>query len=211
MTVDIVGIGKTKRQYPPAEKSNFENLHEYLGHAKRMIAYFAHGSLRSQMLSSEDAISNIATAIMFADWTWDESYTGKSGKKCSKHTYRNLRAIWAIKSYLVRQKRKSKNKIDSINISIDENGSQLCSILDSNSEPPIQNILKSELRDILEDVISCGIITNRQEKYLRSYYFDSMSYSEIGRKNGVSRQAVHDAVNRAVKSLGEALSSGEIK
>ena len=211
MTVDIVGIGKTKRQYPPAEKLNFENLHEYLGHAKRMIAYFAHGSLRSQMLSSEDAISNIASAIMFADWTWDENYTGKSGKKCSKRTYRNLRAIWAIKSYLVRQKRKSKNKIDSINISIDEDGTQLCSILGSNAEPPIQNILRSDLRDILEDVISCVIITSRQEKYLRSYYFDSMSYSEIGRKNSVSRQAVHDAVSRAVKSLEEALSSGEIR
>jgi len=211
MTVDIVGIGKTKRQYPPAEKSNFENLHEYLGHAKRIIAYFAHGSLRSQMLSSEDAISNIATAIMFADWTWDENHIGKSGKKCSKYTYRNLRGIWAIKSYLVRQKRKNKYKVDSINISIDEDGSQLCSILDGNYEPPIEKILKSELRELLEDVISCGIITDRQEKYLRSYYFDSMSYSEIGRERGVSRQAVHDAVNRAVKSLEEALSSGEIK
>ena len=163
------------------------------------------------MLASEDAISNVATAIMFADWTWDEIYVGKNGKKCSKYTYRNLRAIWAIKSYLVRQKRKSKHKIDSINISIDEDGSQLCSILEGNYELPIEKILKSELRELLEDVISCGIITDRQEEYLRLYYFDSMSYSEIGRESGVSRQAVHDAVNRAVKSLEEALSSGEVK
>ena len=148
---------------------------------------------------------------MFADWTWDENYTGKRGQKCSKHTYRTLRGIWAIKSYLVRQKRKSKNKTNSINTSIDEDGTQLCSILEGDYELPIQNILKSELRELLEDVISCGIITDQQEKYIRAYYFDSMSYSEIARKNGISRQAVHDGVNRAIKSLEETLSSGELK
>tara|TARA_R100000008_G_C3583619_1_gene170436 strand:- start:2155 stop:2790 length:636 start_codon:yes stop_codon:yes gene_type:complete len=211
MTADIVGIGKMKKKHPPAESLVFENLHEYLRHAKRMIGYFARGSLGKQMLASEDAISNVATAIMFADWTWDENYTGKRGQKCSKHTYRNLRGIWAIKSYLVRQKRKSKNKINSINTSIDEDGTQLCSILEGDYELPIQNILKSELRELLEDVISCGIITDQQEKYIRAYYFDSMSYSEIARKNGISRQAVHDGVNRAIKSLEETLSSGELK
>ena len=97
MTADIVGIGKMKKKHPPAESLVFENLHEYLRHAKRMIGYFARGSLGKQMLASEDAISNVATAIMFADWTWDENYTGKRGQKCSKHTYRNLRGIWAIK------------------------------------------------------------------------------------------------------------------
>ena len=207
MTVDIVGIGKVKKEYPPARLSEFETLYDYLGHAKRMIVYFTHGSLSKQMLSSEDAISNVATAIMLADWTWDESYIGKTGKKCTKHTYRNLRGLWAIKSYLVRQKRKNKNKIDSINKNIDEDGTQLSSILQGDSEPPIKAILKSELREILEDVISCGIITQQQEKYLRSYYFDSMSYSEIARENGVSRQAVHDSVSRAIKSLEEELSS----
>ena len=66
-------------------------------------------------------------------------------------------------------------------------------------------------KELLEDVISCGIITDQQEKYLRSYYFDSMSYSEIARKNGISRQAVHDGVSRAIKRLEETLSSGELK
>ena len=214
MTVDIVGIGKAQKKYPPAEEFEFENLHDYLKHAKKIIGYFApkiRGGLAKEMLSSEDAISNVATSIMVADWTWDKERVGKRGQKCTKHTYRNLRGIWAIKSYLVRQKRRSKYKIISVNTEIDEEGSQLYSILDSNCGLPIEKILKSVLRDILEDKLSCGIITKRQEEYLKLHYFDSMSYAEIGKKNGVSRQAVHDAVSRAIKSLNLAISLEEKK
>ena len=214
MTVDIVGIGKTQKKYPPAEKFEFENLHDYLEHAKKIIGYFApkiRGGLAKEMLSSEDAISNVATAIMVADWTWDKDRVGKSGQKCTKHTYRNLRGIWAIKSYLVRQRRKSKHRMASINAEIDDEGGQLYSVLCDNSDLPIKQILKSELRELLEDMISCGIITQRQEEYLRLHYFSSMSYADIGKRNGVSRQAVHDAVNRAIKSLSLAVSPEEEK
>ena len=67
------------------------------------------------------------------------------------------------------------------------------------------------LIELLEDMISCGIITQRQEEYLRLHYFSSMSYADIGKRNGVSRQAVHDAFNRAIKSLSLAVSPEEEK
>ena len=182
MPVDIVGIGTTQKKYPNPEEREFETLSDYLGHAQRIIGYFApriRGGLSREMLASEDAIANVANAIMIADWTWDEKYTGKNGKVCSRHTYRNLRGIWAIKSYLVRRKRRGKYPVSSINTEVDE--------------------------EVLEEIISCGIITERQEEYVRLHYFDSMSFSDIGKQHGVSRQAVHDAVTRAINKLGEQL------
>lgn len=208
MPVDIVGIGTTQKKYPKPDESKFETLFDYLGHAQRIIGYFApriRGGLSKEMLSSEDAISNIANAIMVADWTWDEKYKGKNGKACSRNTYRNLRGIWAIKSYLVRQKRRSKYPVTSINTEIDEEGGQLYSILSDESGSPLDKLLRSEMREVLEEVISCGIITSRQEEYVRLRYFDSMSFSDIGKEYGISRQAVHDAVTRAITKLGEQL------
>ena len=208
MPVDIVGIGATQKKYPNPEEREFETLSDYLGHAQRIIGYFApriRGGLSREMLASEDAIANVANAIMIADWTWDEKYTGKNGKVCSRHTYRNLRGIWAIKSYLVRRKRRGKYPVSSINTEVDEEGGQLYSILSDESSSPLDRLLHSEMREVLEEIISCGIITERQEEYVRLHYFDSMSFSDIGKQHGVSRQAVHDAVTRAINKLGEQL------
>ena len=113
MTVDIIGPSRKKKQdFPSRDNSEFEGLSEYITIAQKIISYFCprmRKGLSREMLSSEDAVSHVAEAIMMADWLWDESYIGKNGLKCSKRSYRNLRGLWAIKSYLTRRTRNKNN------------------------------------------------------------------------------------------------------
>ena len=106
MSIDIVGIGTPRKSYQPTENVNFEGLVEYLEHARRMIAHYApkfRVGLAKEMLKSEDAVSNVATAIMMGDWRWDENHASKEGRSSSKSGYRHKCVIWAIKSYLSRK------------------------------------------------------------------------------------------------------------
>ena len=61
------------------------------------------------MLSSEEAISDIASAIMCADWKFDPDRFGKTGQKKTLYSYRNQCAIWAIKSYITNKYKKASN------------------------------------------------------------------------------------------------------
>jgi hypothetical protein len=51
------------------------------------------------MLKNEEAISDVATALMYADWRFDENRKGKTGLQKTLYSYRNQCAIWAIKKY----------------------------------------------------------------------------------------------------------------
>lgn len=44
-------------------------------------------------------------------------------------------------------------------------------------------------------------LTKKQRKYLELYLEDDLGFTEIGKINNVSRQAVHDSVNKALKLL----------
>ena len=72
----------------------FDDLKVYLNLAKKTINKFG-GSLAKEMLRSEDAISDVASAIMQGDWKWDANRTGKTGQKKTRYSYRNQCAIWA--------------------------------------------------------------------------------------------------------------------
>ena len=51
--------------------------------AKKIISKFAPGfysGLRKELLSNEDAIADIASAIMIGDWRWDKDRVGFNGQ-----------------------------------------------------------------------------------------------------------------------------------
>ncbi|MDR0570564.1 MAG: hypothetical protein LBG71_05030 [Clostridiales Family XIII bacterium] len=48
-----------------------------------------------------------------------------------------------------------------------------------------------------------GLLTDRQQKIVASYYGDDMSLSEIAEEMGISRQGVHDALRKAAAALEE--------
>ena len=81
--VDIVGIGSHLIEYPPIDPKRFEDsFDKYIEIAKKVVAVFApryRPGLSEEILRSEDAISNIATAIMIADWRWNPEYKSADG------------------------------------------------------------------------------------------------------------------------------------
>ncbi|MDU4959942.1 MAG: YlxM family DNA-binding protein [Sporomusaceae bacterium] len=46
-----------------------------------------------------------------------------------------------------------------------------------------------------------GLLTPRQQNCVRMHYLEDLSLGEIADEFGVSRQAVHDILNRAVQTL----------
>jgi predicted DNA-binding protein YlxM (UPF0122 family) len=47
------------------------------------------------------------------------------------------------------------------------------------------------------------LLTDRQRDFVRLHFEEDLSFGEIAREHGISRQAVHDAVKHAEKSLEE--------
>ena len=61
----------------------FETLDTYIKLAKKTISKFGpsfYNGLSKEMLQNPDAVSDVATAIMEADWNYDPDRAGKTGK-----------------------------------------------------------------------------------------------------------------------------------
>jgi predicted DNA-binding protein YlxM (UPF0122 family) len=64
---------------------------------------------------------------------------------------------------------------------------------------------------LLEKVVRIGhlmdaygsLLTDKQQKFMRLHYEEDLSFGEVARDFGVSRQAIHDAVKHAERSLEE--------
>ena len=88
----------------------FPSLTFYTELAKKTISKFGnkmYGTLSTEMLSNEDAISDVANALMTADWKYDSNRVGAvTGQKKTRYSYRNQCAIWAIKTYASKSKKK---------------------------------------------------------------------------------------------------------
>ena len=91
----------------------YDSLSTYISLAKKTISKFApkfYKTLSHDMLANDDAVADVAHAIMVADWKYDNDRVGKTtGQKKTKYSYRNQCAIWAIKTYIT-SKYKKNNK-----------------------------------------------------------------------------------------------------
>ncbi len=54
--------------------------------------------------------------------------------------------------------------------------------------------------NLLYDIYG-SLLTKRQQEVLRLYFSDNYSLGEIAAEYGVSRQAIHDLIQRALKSI----------
>lgn len=66
-------------------------------------------------------------------------------------------------------------------------------------------IAKDENRRRLKDLMERygSLLTEKQASMVRAYAIDGLSFSEVARKSGVSRQAVHESVRSAERVLSE--------
>jgi len=219
MLLQLHGIGKQKITYKNHSNINFDPLSDYILLAKKSIAKFAntfYQGLSSKMLKDEDAISSVATAIMMADWRWDQNYQSINGTKKTKYSYRNQCAIWAIQTHISKDKKKNKrfknNKVYSLDFVLSESdeSESLHSMTEDFSTQTPDNILiekekTEQLKSIINDMLSLGCLTDRQKDYIKLYYFESYTFEKIGQKYGITREAVRQGLNKAIDIIREAL------
>jgi len=193
------------------ETKQFDTLDSYISLAKKTISKFApkfYNGLSKEMLMNEEAVSDVATAIMYADWRYDDTRTGKTGMKKTKYSYRNQCAIWAIKTYITNKYKSSNSansyKIHSLNAIKDDECISF-EIEDSKQQEPIDIIVENEystiLHDSLEELLNNPILSEKQKDQIKMYYYEDMTLSEIGKVYNISREAVRQNIKRGISLI----------
>jgi RNA polymerase sigma factor (sigma-70 family) len=208
MISQINGIGKQKIKYKDHSNMSFDTLDNYLHMAKKAISKFANkifSGLSKNMLKDEDALSHVATAMMMADWRWDDNYESKTGTRKTKYSYRNQCALWAIQTYA--SKDKNKKASYSLNHEIsNEDTSDMYSFIEDKRfvDPYIQieaNEYQENLSSIIKELISSERLSDRERDYINLYYFEGETFEKIGKRYGITREAVRQGLNKAIKLI----------
>jgi RNA polymerase sigma factor (sigma-70 family) len=176
----------------------YETLDSYMRIAKKTISKFAakmYPSLVKEMLNNDETVSEIAEAIMIADWKWDGERKGKkTGMGKNLYSYRNQCAIWAIKTYVTQKYRRSNKEkaqqdyIKSVSFSRDDDPYKII------SEKELQNNIKIDINRIIEIVP----LSEKQRDQLKLYYYEDKTLSDIGKIYNVTREAVRQNINKSL-------------
>lgn len=192
-------------------EQQFETLQTYINLAKKTISKFApsfYSGLRNELLSNEDAVSDIAQAIMTADWKWDKNRTGHEGKSKTKYSYRNQCAIWAIQTY-ISNKYKKKNMGLSLDSCYDDSGEQSQSfsanIPDRREYDPAEIVSREEeennIQTMVKNLLDSNILSDKQRDQIYSYYFDNKTLLQIGKEYGVTREAIRQNIQKGLAKI----------
>jgi RNA polymerase sigma factor (sigma-70 family) len=214
MLLQMNGIGNQKIEYKNHSEIEFDSLKEYITMAKKTISKFAnkiYTGLASKMLKDEDAISNVANAIMMADWRWDENYQNDKGTKKTKYSYRNQCALWAIQTYATKNSKRPKNvnKVYSLNHDLDnDETSDMYHFTEDKTITSPEDILmenedKTVLANLIDNLLSLECLSDRQKDYIKLYYFEDHTFDKIGKKYGITREAVRQGLNKALNIIRE--------
>lgn len=216
MLLQVNGIGNQKIEYKDHKDIQFDPLKDYLTMAKKTISKFAnkiYSGLASKMLKDEDAIAGVANAIMMADWRWDENYQNEKGTKKTKYSYRNQCALWAIQTYATKNGKRPKNvnKVFSLNHDLDnDETSDMYHFTEDKSSPCPEDILSENenhnvLSSLIDNLLSLECLSDRQKDYIKLYYFEGYTFDKIGKKYGITREAVRQGLNKALNMIREAV------
>lgn len=187
----------------------YDSLDSYLNLAKKTIAKFGprfYNGLSAEMLKNSDAVSDVATAIMYADWRFDPERSGKSGQKKTLYSYRNQCAIWAIKTYITNKYKKPQHAL-SLNFSDSESDSAIYSTMTDHSiGDPLDILIDKEEQKLLNENIDQllfqnNILSDKQKTQIRMYYMENKTLSQIGKHFGVSREAIRQSIKRALDTI----------
>lgn len=185
--IDIVRIGNLTL----GKNDKFDTLESYYTIATKLVSKYApriRNGLAQEMLNNEDAMSNIVYNIILAD----SKFNGNG----NKYGYRKDMAIYAIKKYFNRSSQNKKKYTYSIDQKFNDDTTSLSSSLEDNKLSPAQKLEISEYIDYVLDKVSA-----KQADYLKKYYLDGMSLTEIAKEKGISRQAVHNVIQLALKKI----------
>lgn len=191
------------------ENKEYSDLVEYIDMAKKTIRAFSNKicpGICKQMANSEDAIADIAYAMMCADWKYDSDRKGKiSNQTKTKYSYRNQCAIWAIQTYI---KKYLKSQFYINNLLNSEDDCNFADILqDHNQIEPVNEIINQEKTELesqlLQSIFDSDILTDTQKEKLKLYYIEGLSLAKIGKKYGVTREAIRQNIKNSISKIQE--------
>jgi len=192
------------------DNKQFESLNTYIILAKKMVSKFGptfYNGLQKELLSNEDAISDIASALMTADWKWDKNRTGFNGQSKTRYSYRNQCGIWAIKTYISNKYKKKNKKLSIDNISNEDMKSFASNIKDLSMCNPAEIVSNQEEKTILsktiESLLQSPVLSEKQRQQIYKYYFEDKTLIEIGNEYGVTREAVRQNIQKGIKKIKE--------
>jgi RNA polymerase sigma factor (sigma-70 family) len=212
----IPSIGKQKISYKDHKNINFEPMSFYINLAQKIISKMGHtffNGLSKEMLKNEDAISFVASSIMMGDWRWKNDNDSKEKNKTYKtlYSYRNQCGIWAMKTYVTKQYKKrnsAKSKINNCSINYsDEDINVESMIADKNQKEPLDILAyeekKKSLSEDVELLLDLSPISDKQKEYIKMYYYEDMTLEQIGKQNGVTREAIRQSIKAAISKIKE--------
>jgi RNA polymerase sigma factor (sigma-70 family) len=179
------------KEYPVASTQQFLTLPEYLELAEDFARKLA-PALFPQIKRSESALSFIAEHLMMADWDYDPD------KGASRKTWRQSRAQQAILELLKTSNRK-KNSHKNERLDFD---------VASPKKLPRNVLEDNENKKQIHFLLNNSGLTPTQREYVEDAYLKEMSNGEIAEKNGVTRQAVEDMLNKGLKKMKRCVKNG---
>ena len=192
------------------ENREFENLSTYILLAKKVISKFAptfYSGLNKELLSNEDAISDIAAALMNADWKWDKDRVGYNGQSKTRYSYRNQCGIWAIKSYISNKYKKKNQKLSIDNISNEDMKTFASSIVDKSMSDPYEIVSSEEeatnLQNTVKTLLDSDVLSDKQRNQIKKYYFENKTLVQIGDEYGVTREAIRQNIQKGLNKIRE--------
>lgn len=195
------------------QEHEYDSLSSYINLAKKTISKFGpkiYNGLSKEMLKNEDAIADVAYAIMLADWKYDENRIGKTtGKKKTRYSYRNQCAIWAIQTYATKSKKKKNILSLDNNIQSDNDNTYESLLSDNVDNQPLDNIINEEklelTNDLVQMIFESNILNDKQKSQVQMYYFKNMTLQQIGDHFGVTREAVRQTLKNSIRKIQEVL------
>ena len=187
-------------------EKQFDSLSSYIALAKKTISKFGpkfYNGLSAEMLKNEEAVSDVATAIMYADWRFDENRVGKTGLKKTLYSYRNQCALWAIKTYVTNKYKQKKSF--SLDFDNDQDLKLAATLPDTKQLSPLDTLIENEYAENLSFDLSAllknDILSDKQKLQIQMYYLEDKTLSEIGKVFGVSREAVRQNIKRGLELI----------
>jgi len=188
-------------------ETEYKDMVEYIEIAQKAIKAFADKicpGISYQMSQSEDAIADVAQAIMWGDWKYDPNRKGQiSNLSKTQYSYRNQCAIWGIQTYL---KKRLKRKTVYLNNLVQDQEMDLTDLLvDERQNEPITQLLDQEKEDLkfqtINDIFDSKLLTQEQKDKVRLYYLEGYSLAKVGKKYGVTREAIRQTLKSCIKKL----------
>ena len=195
MLNDVSNIGYIGGGYKEDRKGQVDlSLDEYREIARRLIISMRHkfGPVCNSILNSEDAMTNITTQIMLADWKFD----GRGSKK----GYRKSIAHYAIMSFITKNNKGGRH-IGSLNAplsSMDDSSELIKVIQDKMVDQPSKAI---EDREFANYLMNCPNLTDKQRDCTYKYYIEDRNMQDIADESGITREAVRQSIRGAMAKM----------